>query len=208
MFSKSPLQICGEIQLPIHHYLLGRCERSEIRQVVSKPQALSQCRAWLSQHLPYAQVIDTDSTTAAAEMAAKSNHVAAIASQEAGLHYGLQIIDSCIEDNPNNLTRFAIIGKQTPPPSGHDKTAIMFQVPHRPGALADAMNILRTRDLNLTWIESFPIPNLPSEYLFFIEFEGHQSSENVVQAIATLRQQSLRLEVLGSYPAKLHTMSA
>jgi chorismate mutase / prephenate dehydratase len=204
MFARSPLKICGEIQLPIHHYLLGRCQRSEIREVYSKPQAISQCRAWLSQHLPAAKIVDVDSTTVAAELAAKKEGVAAIASQEAGLHFGLNIIDSCIEDNPNNLTRFAIIGKKIPGRTGHDKTAIMFQVPHRPGALADAMNLFRSRDLNLTWIESFPIPNLPNEYLFFIEFEGHLENANASDAIESLRKQSLRLEVLGSYPANPH----
>jgi chorismate mutase / prephenate dehydratase len=202
MFARSPLKICGEIQLPIHHYLLGRCERSEIRQVYSKPQAISQCRAWLSQHLPAAKIVDVDSTTVAAEMAAEQEHVAAIASQEAGMHYGLNVIDACIEDNPNNLTRFAIIGKKVPGRTGHDKTAIMFQVTHRPGALADAMNIFRSRDLNLTWIESFPIPSLPNEYLFFIEFEGHQENANAADAIDSLRKQAIRIEVLGSYPAK------
>jgi chorismate mutase/prephenate dehydratase len=200
MFSTISVSICGEVLLPIHHCLLGRCDRAEIREVYSKPQALSQCRRWLSQHLPDARLIEINSTTAAARLAAEKAGVAAVASIEAGMHYGLNVIQKNIEDNSNNLTRFAIIGNRAPAPTGNDKTSIMFQVPHQSGALAKAMQTFSKAKLNMTWIESFPIPGNSNEYLFFIEFEGHRSEKAAAAAIAALGKQTLRLEILGSYP--------
>lgn len=200
MFAKFPVEICGEVLLPIHHCLLGRSRRSEVREVHSKPQALSQCREWLSQHLPEAIQVEVTSTTAAAATAAVEPHVAAIASREAGIHHGLLVIDENIEDNRNNVTRFAVIGNRRASPTGRDKTSLMFQLPHQPGALADAMVTFQKANINLTWIESFPLPNCPNEYLFFVELEGHRDSNSVDVAIAELRSQAVRLEVLGSYP--------
>jgi len=200
MFARFPVHICGEVQLPIHHCLLGRCTRSEVSEVYSKPQALSQCRGWLSQHVPEARLVEIASTAAAAKLAAEKPGVAAIASHEAGVHHGLEIIDANIEDNPNNVTRFVILGGSPAEPTGKDKTAIMFQVPHKPGALADAMLVFRKNKLNLTWIESFPVEGGRNEYLFFIELEGHQQRPAIKQALKQLQRQALRLEVLGSYP--------
>jgi chorismate mutase/prephenate dehydratase len=200
MFARFPVHICGEVMLPIHHCLLGRCSRHEVTEVHSKPQALSQCRTWLAQHLPDARLVEITSTAAAAKLAAEKQGVAAIASREAGVHHGLQVIDANIEDNANNVTRFVILGGSPAEPTGKDKTAIMFQVPHQPGALADAMLVFRKNKLNLTWIESFPIEGSRSEYLFFIELEGHQQRTAIKQALRQLQKQALRLEVLGSYP--------
>jgi chorismate mutase/prephenate dehydratase len=200
MFARFPVHICGEVLLPIHHCLLGRCSRTEVTEVHSKPQALSQCRTWLAQHLPEARLVEITSTAAAAKLAAERPGVAAIASREAGVHHGLQVIDANIEDNANNVTRFVILGGSPAEPTGKDKTAIMFQVPHQPGALADAMLVFRKNKLNLTWIESFPIEGSRSEYLFFIELEGHQQRPAIKQALKQLQKQALRLEVLGSYP--------
>jgi chorismate mutase / prephenate dehydratase len=186
--------------LPIHHNLLSRSDRESITEVYSKPQALSQCRGWLANHLPKARLIDISSTTAAAELAANQPGVAAIASIEAGRQYSLNVIDASIEDNPNNVTRFAILGRQSAPPSGNDKTAILFQVDHRPGALADAMVKFKEAGLNLTWIESFPVPGTNAEYLFFVETVGHASDKDVAAALDRLRAITIRLEILGSYP--------
>ena len=199
MFARTPARICGEVQLRIHHNLLGLCDRPAVTDVYSKPQALSQCRDWLAKHLPQAQLHETASTTAAAEVAAKTKGAAAVAGKLAGQHYGLNIIAPNIEDNPNNVTRFAVIGNQAYPRTKNDKTAIMFQVEHKPGALADAMNLFKRNRLNLTWIESFPIPEQPSEYLCFVELEGHETDTRVKRAIEALEKKCLRLEVLGSY---------
>lgn len=200
MFARSPAQICGEVLLPIHHCLLGLGSRNAIVEVHSKPQALSQCRGWLAEHLPHARLVEVSSTATAAATAASQTGVAAIASQEAGLHHGLRIIEQNIEDNTQNVTRFVVIGNRTCSPSGHDKTSLMFQLEHRPGALATAMLIFQQSGINLTWIESFPLPNAANEYLFFVELEGHRETPAVGKAIDQLAIETPRLEVLGSYP--------
>ncbi len=200
MFAKTPVRICGEVLLPIHHYLLGRSSRAEIREVHSKPQAISQCRHWLSQHLPDVTLVENASTTAAAKLASEQPHVAAIASMEAGLHYGLNVIQAEIEDNRHNVTRFAILGNDKPTRTGNDKTSIMMQIPHRSGALAEALQLFSNNRMNLTWIESFPIPGNSNEYIFFIEVEGHQEDKNVANGLSQLSKHTLVLEILGSYP--------
>lgn len=199
MFTRTPMKICGEVQMRIHHNLLGRGTRSEVTDVYSKPQALSQCRDWLAKHLARAQLHETASTTAAAEIAAQQKGAAAVASRQAAINYELDIIAAGIEDNKDNITRFAVIGHQAHERTKNDKTAVMFQVEHQPGALADAMNLFKRNRLNLTWIESFPIAGVPSEYLFFVELEGHQSETRVRRAVEALAKKTVRLEVLGSY---------
>jgi chorismate mutase/prephenate dehydratase len=202
MFARLPVRICGEVQLRIHHNLLGKCGRSEVKEVYSKPQALSQCRNWLARHLPTARTIEVTSTTTAAQLAQEKPGAAAIASLQAGVQYGLDVLAADIEDNPGNLTRFAVIGDETGPRTGNDKCALMFEVAHQPGALADAMNVFKRNRLNMTWIESFPIARPEGGYLFFVELEGHESDARVRKAIRALERKTIRLEVLGSY-AKL-----
>lgn len=200
MFAKSSVKVCGEVLLPIHHCLLGTCSRDQIAEVHSKPQALSQCRDWLSEHLPDAKLVEVGSTAAAAALAAKQDGVAAIASEEAGVHQGLKVIARNIEDNTQNVTRFAVIGNEEVDPTGADKTSLMFQLNHEAGALATAMVIFQEAEVNLTWIESFPLPQAPNEYLFFVELEGHVAEPKVASAIANLKIKSRELDVLGSYP--------
>ena len=199
MFSRLPVRICSEVQLRIRHCLLGTGSRSMVREVYSRPQALSQCRKWLSMHLPAARAIEVTSTSTAAEMAREKPEAAAIASSQAGVHYGLNVLAQNIEDNPDNITRFAVIGDRAAPKSGDDKTSIMFQIPHKPGSLADAMSIFKRAKLNLTWIESFPTSGEQGGYLFFVEMEGHPSSVRIKRAIEMLRKKSIRLEILGCY---------
>jgi chorismate mutase/prephenate dehydratase len=193
------VQICGEAPLRIRHCLLGRGPRSDIRRVCSKPQALSQCRNWLATHLPSAKLEPTASSAEAANLAAAEPETAAIASEQAAVNHHLTVLARNIEDNPDNVTRFAIIGRAAAARTGQDKTALMFEAPHKPGALADAMAIFKRQRLNLTWIESFPIPRARGRYLFFLEFQGHPSDLRVKRAIAALTKKSLRLVVLGSY---------
>lgn len=194
------MQVCGEVELPIHHCLLSRTPRDEITEVHSKPQALSQCRGWLANQLPKARPVEVSSTAAAAQLAAQQHGVAAVASMEAGRQYGLDVIDANIEDNPNNVTRFAVLGKELPEPTGDDKTALLFQVNHEPGALAGAMTVFKDHELNLTWIESFPAPDTKNEYLFFVELTGHRDQEAVRLTIAALKPKTQQLTILGSYP--------
>ncbi len=197
MFTRLPAKICGEVQLRIHHHLLGRCARSEIQEVYSKPQALSQCRNWLAKHLPTARLVEVTSTSTAAQLAQDKPGAAAIASVQAGVHYGLNVLAESIEDNPGNLTRFAIIGHQMAGRTGNDKTALMLEIEHRPGALADALAIFKKGRLNLTWIESFPRPE--GGYLFFVEIEGHSQEPRLTRAMEALSKRCVRMVTLGAY---------
>jgi chorismate mutase/prephenate dehydratase len=198
-FARKPVQICGEVQLCIHHQLLGRCARSEVQEVYSKPQALSQCRNWLAKHLPAARLVEVASTTAAAEVARDRDGTAAIASRQAAANYGLGVLAANIEDNPANVTRFAILGQDPTVRTGDDKSALMFELAHRPGSLADGLNVFKRQRVNLTWLESFPMAGPDGGYLFFVELEGHQKDLRVRRAIDQLRKKSVRLTVLGSY---------
>lgn len=200
MFVRRHMQICGEVLLPIHHNLLASGTRDQITEIHSKPQALSQCRAWLAANFPAAKLVEVSSTTAAAESAAADGHVAAVASLPAGRAYGLEVLNQNIEDNADNVTRFAVLGMDETEPTGSDKTSVLFQVDHRPGALADAMTAFSESELNLTWIESFPTPGKRNEYLFFVEFTGHRAQPQVADAIERLGAITRRLEILGSYP--------
>jgi chorismate mutase / prephenate dehydratase len=200
MFTRLRVRICGEVPLRIHHSLLGRGARADIVEVQSKPQALSQCRNWLARHMPGAQLVEVASTVTAAQTARDRPGIAAIASAQAGAMYGLDVLAENIEDNQSNVTRFFVIGEESAGRTGRDKMSAMFEVPHKPGALADAMNIFKQAKLNLTWIESFPIARPEGGYLFFIELDGHETDAKVKKALAALEKKTLTLEVLGSYP--------
>jgi len=200
MFTRLPLRICGEVQLHVHHNLLARCDRSEITEIYSKPQALSQCRDWLAKNLSHARLIEVTSTSTAAQLARDKPGAAAVASQQAASQYGIQIVADCIEDNRNNITRFAIIGDAIADATGHDRTAILLQIPHQPGSLSDALQIFKRCKVNLTWIESFPLRSPEVGYLFFLDFEGHVSDAKIKKTLKELEKMADRLEILGSYP--------
>src|SRR4051812_22350770 len=198
-FSRSPVRICGELPLRIHHCLLGTGTRDSVRKIYSKPQPLSQCRNWLARHLPTAELVEVSSTAEAARRAKDEPTAAAVASAQAGVNYELPVLVANIEDNPDNVTRFAIIASQTAERSGSDKTSLMLEIAHEPGALADTTAVFKRNRLNMTWIESFPIPGSRGRYLFFVEYLGHHDDPGSRRAIATVKKKSLRLEVLGSY---------
>ncbi len=200
MFTRLPLRICGEVQLAIHHNLLGKSPRSEVTEIYSKPQALSQCRDWLSRNMPHARPIEVASTSTAAQLARDKPGVAAIASRQAAMEYHLNLLAENIEDNKNNVTRFAVIGDKPVGPTGRDRTSILLQIPHKPGALSDALNLFKASKLNLTWIESFPLRGPESGYIFFIDCEGHSKDAKVKRALEELASMAVRMEVLGSYP--------
>ncbi len=200
MFTRLPIRICGEVQISVHHNLLARCPRGEIVEIYSKPQALSQCRDWLSKNMPQARLIDVTSTSTAAQLARDKPGAAAVASQQAAIQYNLQIIAADIQDNKDNVTRFAVIGEETSKPSGRDRTSLLLQIPHKPGALADALMAFKKNKVNLTWIESFPLRGDEFGYLFFLDFEGHARDTKVKRTLAEMEKCAVRIEVLGSYP--------
>jgi chorismate mutase/prephenate dehydratase len=197
---------------------MAKCEPQEIRRVYSKPQALSQCRNWLAKNLPQALWKEVSSTATAAELAQHEPGAAAIASRQAAVKYGLRILFDNIEDSPYNETRFAVIGHQKCGKSGHDKTTILFRIPHQPGSLAEALEIFKQNKINLTWIESFPGPRRVTgesneekssakvskpEYLFFVDLEGHAEDPKIKRALQALGERSQEVTVLGSYPMAL-----
>jgi chorismate mutase/prephenate dehydratase len=200
MFTRLPLRICGEVQIAVHHNLCSKSPRSEITEIYSKPQALSQCREWLSRNMPQARLIEVTSTSTAAQLARDKPGVGAVASRQAAVEYDLQIVAEKIEDNANNVTRFAVIGDQPTRPSGHDRTAVLLQIPHEPGSLSDALQSFKKNKLNLSWIESFPLRGPESGYLFFIDFEGHFNDARTKKTLEELARRAIRMEILGSYP--------
>ncbi len=201
MFTRLPLRICGEVQVHVHHNLLARCDRGDITEIYSKPQALSQCRDWLSKNMPHARLIEVTSTSTAAQLARDKPNVAAVASQQAAIQYDVPIVAECIEDNQNNITRFAVIGDTVAEPTGSDRTAVLLQIPHRPGSLSEALEIFSRNKINLTWIESFPLRQPAVGYLFFLDFEGHVSESRIKKTLKELEALPPdRLEILGSYP--------
>ncbi|HEY7158550.1 MAG TPA: prephenate dehydratase [Gemmataceae bacterium] len=219
MFLRLPhLVVCAEVRLQIHHNLLAKCEQQEIRRVYSKPQALSQCRNWLAKNVPQAALHEVSSTATAASLAKQEQGAAAVASRQAAVKYGLRILFTDIEDSPHNETRFAVIGHQKSGKTGHDKTTIMFRIPHHPGSLVEALDVFKQSKINLTWIESFPGPRRSSgerseeksavkaakpEYLFFVDFEGHVEDPKAKRALQALGDYCQEVTVLGSYPMAL-----
>jgi len=201
MFMESDLMINAEIMLGISHDLLSRSGRlADVRKVVSHPQALAQCRKWLEENLPDVPLVDVASTALAAQMAAEDETAAAVASEMAATLYGLQVVKPKIEDNPNNFTRFLVIGNKTPERSGRDKTTIMFSVKDEPGILYRMLEPFSKHGINLSKIESRPMKKRAWEYIFFLDMEGHIEEENVHDAVEELKGYCQFLKVLGSYP--------
>lgn len=201
MFMKSDLKIIAEVLIEVSHDLLNRTGRIEdIRKVVSHPQALAQCRVWLEENLPDVPLVDMPSTTQAAQQAAEDEGVAAIASEAAANLYGLRAVKHRIEDNPNNFTRFLVVGQQMPAPGGNDKTSIMFSVRDEPGILYRMLEPFSKRGINLSKIESRPMKGRAWEYIFFLDMEGHVRDAQVAAAVEELNGYCQFLKVLGSYP--------
>ncbi len=205
-FVRNPsVRICAEIRMRVHHHLLANCQPAEVRRVYSKAQALSQCRQWLSKNMPFATTHPVNSTADAARLVQGEQFAAAVASRQAGVRYGLKPLFSSIEDYPENETRFAVIALNDSNKTGTDKTALVFQVPHNPGSLADVLTVFKANKINLTWIESFPYKEAKGEYVFFVDFEGHQDDPKVKKAIKVLDDICDDVKILGSYPVSAAT---
>ncbi len=200
-FSDYKLKVCGEVFIPISHNLLNQTGRKEdIKKVLSHPHALAQCRRWLRKNLPSVPVEEVSSTAFAARWAAVDPSVAAIASPLASKTYHLQIVAKNIEDFRGNVTRFWVIGKESPAPTGRDKTSLFFSVPDRPGALHEVLSCFARRGINLSKIESRPAKSEPWRYFFFLDCEGHIQEDPVSSCLAELEKICVHLEWLGSYP--------
>lgn len=201
MFLLSDLRICAEIYAPISHNLLSSgTEISQIKRIYSIGTAIAQCRNWLAAHLPGVELLEVSSTAKGATMCEGFPTSAAIASSLAAKEYGLNIIAEGIEDNPHNRTRFLVVGYSRPEPSGKDKTSVVFSVPHKSGSLYHALKVFDSEGINLTMIESRPTKQMPWEYIFFVDLQGHEKDQAVQNALAKLGEMAMFVRVLGSYP--------
>lgn len=201
---QTPLLICGEVELAIHQCLMAKQEdMGKIRKIYSHPQSFAQCQSWLIKNLHNLQgieCINAASNADAARLAADDVHAAAIAGRRAAEVFGLKLCACNIEDNPNNTTRFLIIGTQAVAPSGRDKTSLVMATSNRPGAVHRLLAPLARHHVSMTRLESRPSRANLWDYVFFVDIEGHQQDENVALALQSLRHNATFFKLLGSYP--------
>ncbi|MDE2126162.1 MAG: prephenate dehydratase [Armatimonadetes bacterium] len=200
-FLNSNLRVVSEVYEPIVNNLLTHCEKLEdVRRLYTHFQPLAQCRQWLRNHLPGVEEVEASSTARAAELAAGDRESAAIANALAAERYNVPVLCEHIEDNPQHRTRFLVLGYNEPERSGRDKTSLMFSVHNRAGELVHALNAFEKYDVNLTMIESRPTKTAAWQYVFYVDAQGHVQDKGVADAINLLKQHSLFVRVLGSYP--------
>lgn len=200
MFADSDLKICSQIILDVAHNLLSKYPKEKIKKVYSNPQVFGQCRLWLQENLPNAELVEASSTTRASQIAANEKYSAAIASLLAAKVYRLKAIAKDIEDSLHNVTRFLVIGNSDVAKTNRDKTSILFSIKDKIGALHTMLLPFKKYRINLTKIESRPSKKKAWDYYFFIDLEGHRDDKRVKKAIRELENQCTFLKVLGSYP--------
>ena len=204
LFIDSDLKIYAEIYLPIHHHLLSIGNPlASITQVYSKDQVFGQCRLWLESNLRTAELVETASTSEAAQIVANNTNregIACIASKIAADVYGLKVLATRIEDNPNNTTRFLVIARHEAKPTPSDKTSLVFEIRDKAGALHDILVPFKKGGINLTKIESRPSKKKVWSYFFFVDFEGHHDKAHIQKALKELERHCTFFKVLGSYP--------
>jgi len=204
LMPQTPMQVCGEVVVRIHHHLMSKARPKalgDIRRVFSHGQSLAQCHEWLNANLPNAERVAVASNAEAARRAAEEPASAAVAGEMAAEHYKLEILASNIEDEPNNTTRFLVLGDYQPKPSGRDKTSLILSARNRAGAVYEMLTPFATRGVSMTKFESRPSRVALWEYLFFVDIEGHRDDGNVADALEEVNRIAGYLKVLGSYPA-------
>jgi chorismate mutase/prephenate dehydratase len=208
LFLEHDLKVCGETVLKIDHCLITnpKTNLNSIEVIYSHPQALAQCRNFLEKL--GCELIPTYDTAGSVKMMKEKGlmNAGAIASERAAEIYGMKILARDIADNPNNYTRFFVLAKEDSPPTGNDKTSIIFSVKHVPGALYHALGEFATRNINLTKVETRPTKGKPWEYNFYLDFEGHRSEKRCQEALKGLEERSYFVKVLGSYPKASETI--
>ena len=201
----TPLKICGEVVLRIHQHLLSNeTSLDDINTVYSHAQSLAQCHEWLNSSLPNAQRISLGSNAQAAQLAASEAGAAAIAGEAAAERYQLPKLASSIEDEPNNTTRFVVLGRQDSGASGRDKTSLIMSAHNRTGALSTLLAPFSEAGVSMTRLESRPARHTLWEYVFFVDIEGHREDAAVATALAELGRRAAYLKVLGSYPVAVY----
>jgi prephenate dehydratase len=196
---KSP--VVGEEVLPIRECLMSRGRLDDIKIIFSHPQALGQCRHYIHEQFPRAEVRTTGSTSHAARLAQELPEAAAIGCAESARKYGLKVLKEDVQDYQMNHTRFIVLGKKIPAPTGNDKTSLAVYLERdRPGALYEFLGEFARRSINMTRVESRPSKKLLGDYWFFIDVEGHAKDPTLREAISALKDKCTTLKVLGSYP--------
>jgi chorismate mutase/prephenate dehydratase len=199
-FMDSDLKICAQVLLKIEHNLISRAPSEEIRKIYSHPQSLGQCRQWLRSHFPSVELVEAASNTRAVQLASAEPGAAAIAGRMAAELYEMPILEESIQDSATNTTRFLVIGPQACPPTGHDKTSLMFTVQDKSGTLFAALEPLNRLGISMSKIESRPSKKKAWEYSFFVDLEGHPEEPKLAEALADIEKRSTRVKILGSYP--------
>ncbi len=199
------VRVYGEIQLEVNQCLLSNSKPPQITRIFTSHTGYTQCRKWLATQYPKAEIVTVESSAKAAQIAKKEAesfdiHTAAIGSQIAGDIYGLHLLFQNIEDEPNNITRYLILSKESAKISEHSKTSIMFVTDDRPGALVDVLNIFKDSGINLTHIDKRPSGRVNWEYKFFIDAVGHCDDPNFRKVLEKAGALCKELTDLGSYP--------
>lgn len=195
------LNIVGEEIVQIRHFLLSKSKCEGVKIIMSHPQALSQCRKFIKQNFKGVEVRPSLSTSHAAKLASESKDIAAIASRETMEKYGLDILAENIQDRNENFTRFIVIGKNTPAPTGNDKTSIIVYLEkNRPGALYEILGEFSRNGIDLTKIESRPTKRDLGDYLFYIDMKGHVEDAKIKESLENIRGMVGMLKIIGSYP--------
>ncbi|MDH3218955.1 MAG: prephenate dehydratase [Gammaproteobacteria bacterium] len=201
MFIDSNLKVCGEVEIRVHHHLASSSQDlGKIKHIYSHQQSFAQCRRWLDQNFPGIERIPVSSNAEAARLASSEQNAAAICGLPAVEIFNLKICYENIEDLPDNTTRFVIIGKQDVDPSGNDKTSLLISTRNQPGALLGLLQPLADHGISMNKIESRPAQGHKWAYVFFVDIDGHQRDQNVIEALNELKQQASLFKILGSYP--------
>lgn len=201
-FIDSTMNICGEVELRIHHHFMvgPNTNQKSITRVYSHAQSLGQCRQWLDANYPNIERVAVSSNAEAAKRVKGEWNSAAIAGDMSCQLYGLTKLHEKIEDRPDNSTRFLILGREDVPPSGDDKTSVVVAVRNKPGALHDLLAPFHNKGVDLTRVETRPSRSGKWNYVFFIDFKGHVSDTAVAAVLEELASDVADLKVLGSYP--------
>jgi chorismate mutase / prephenate dehydratase len=198
---EADLKICSQIMLDVSHNLMCKSPLNKINVVYSHPQVFGQCRQWLLRNMPAAELVSVVSTTKAAQLAAAKKNAACIASEIAAQLYGLKILKKNIQDSAHNITRFLVIANTDVPPTGQDRTSLVFSIKDSVGALHAMLTPFMKNKINLTKIESRPSKKRAWDYYFFVDCEGHQKDPKVAKALDQLEGMCKFLKILGSYPS-------
>jgi chorismate mutase/prephenate dehydratase len=202
LFVDSPLHICAQILMRIENCLMAAIPRDRIKTLYSHPQVFGQCRAWIQKSFPHADLVEVSSTTKAAQIARDqaAAGAAALGGPLAAELYGLQILEEAIQDRATNTTRFLVIGEKTCPPTGNDRTSILFVIQDRPGSLVKALQAFDHCHINMSKIESRPSKRRDWEYVFYVDLAGHCEESKVAEALKELECHCSMVKLLGSYP--------